>query len=47
MINFYGKMTGLVDEERAVIIFYLDFRKAFNTDFLKVGKLMKYGLTEQ
>lgn len=34
---------------RAVITFYLDFRKAFNTDFLKVviGKLMKYGLAEQ
>jgi len=31
LINFYGKMTGLVDEGRAVDSVYLDFSKASNT----------------
>ncbi|KAK4817888.1 hypothetical protein QYF61_002057 [Mycteria americana] len=49
LINFYGEMTGLVDEERAVVIVYLDFRKAFDTDSPKIliEKLMTYGLDER
>ncbi|GAB0208674.1 hypothetical protein GRJ2_003333100 [Grus japonensis] len=31
LINVYDEMSGLVDEERAVDIVYLDFRKAFDT----------------
>lgn len=28
--KFHGEVTGLVDERRAVDIFYLDFSKAFD-----------------
>ena len=42
-------MTGLVDEERAVDIVYLDFSKAFNTASQKIlrEKRIMYGLDEQ
>jgi len=41
-------MTGLVEEERAVVVVYLDFRKAFDTDSPKIliEELTKYGLDE-
>ena len=32
LINFYDEVTGLVDEGRAMVIVYIDFRKAFDTD---------------
>lgn len=43
-INFYDKMTGLVDEGRTVDISYLDFRKVFDTIFHKIlmEKLLMY-----
>ncbi|PKU44163.1 rna-directed dna polymerase from mobile element jockey- hypothetical protein [Limosa lapponica baueri] len=45
----YSKVTGLVEEGRAVDIVYLDFRKAFNTVSHKTltEKLMNYGLDDQ
>lgn len=33
LIAFYDGMTGLVDEERAVAVVYLDFNEAFETLF--------------
>lgn len=48
LISFYDEMSSLVDEGRAVDIFYLDFSKAFCTvshDML-LGKLKKRGLDE-
>ncbi|RMC06314.1 hypothetical protein DUI87_15745 [Hirundo rustica rustica] len=32
LICFYDKVTHLVDEKEVVIVFYLDFSKAFNTN---------------
>ncbi|GAB0178721.1 hypothetical protein GRJ2_000337400 [Grus japonensis] len=42
-------MTGLIDEERAVDIVYLDFSKAFDTvsNMILIEKLLQYGLDEQ
>ena len=31
LVSFYGKVTRLVDEGKAVDIVYLDFSKAFDT----------------
>jgi len=31
LISFYGQVTCLVDEEKAVDVFYLDFSNAFDT----------------
>lgn len=31
LINCYDEMTGLVDEERIVDNFYVDFMKTFNS----------------
>ncbi|PKU41603.1 rna-directed dna polymerase from mobile element jockey-like [Limosa lapponica baueri] len=41
-------MTGWVDEEKAVNVVYLDFSKAFDTDFhsILIGNLRKCGLDE-
>ncbi|GAB0206764.1 mitochondrial enolase superfamily member 1 [Grus japonensis] len=49
LIKFYDEMTGLVDEEEAVTIVYLDFRKGFDTVSHKnlIEKLMKYRLDKQ
>lgn len=38
MIMFYNKITGLVEEERAVDIVYLDFSKAFDMVSYKILK---------
>lgn len=48
LIGFYDKMTGLVDDGRAVDIVYLDFSKASETVPHKIfrEKLLKYGLDE-
>ncbi|KAK4816259.1 hypothetical protein QYF61_013893 [Mycteria americana] len=48
-INFYGEMTGLVDEWRTVYIVNLGFSKASNTVSHKIliEKLLMYGLNEQ
>jgi len=45
---FYCEMTGLVDEERAMEIVFLDFSEAFSTVSYKVliEELRKYGLDE-
>lgn len=42
-INFYNKMTGLIDGRRAVDIFYLDNNKVFDIDSHKklIEKLNK------
>ncbi|KAK4821226.1 hypothetical protein QYF61_015794 [Mycteria americana] len=44
LINFYNKMTGLVDEGRAVNAVCLDFSKAFDTVSHKIllEKLLMY-----
>ena len=49
MISFCKEMTGFVDEERAVVIVYFDFRRAFNTVSHKIliENLIKSGLTQQ
>lgn len=49
LISFYDEMTSLIDEGRAVDIFYLDFSKAFDDVPCKIHikKLLKYGLDEQ
>ena len=49
LINFYDKVTGLVDERRAVDIVYLDLRKAFDIVSHKIlkAKLLIYRLDEQ
>lgn len=46
LVAFSAEMTGLVDERRAVDIFYLDFSKAFNTvsHHILVDKLINCGL---
>lgn len=44
----YDEKTGLVDENKAVDIVYLDFSKAFNAICQKiVTELMKCGLDEE
>ncbi|KAJ7418449.1 triadin isoform X1 [Pitangus sulphuratus] len=47
-IAFYNETTTWGDEGRALIIFYLDFSKAFDTtsDNILIGKLRKSGLDE-
>jgi len=47
--KLYDEVAGLVDEERAVDIVYLNFRKASGTVFHKIlqEKLLMYGLDEQ
>jgi len=49
LIAFYDGMTGWVDEGRAVVVVYLDFRKAFDTisHNILLGKLRKCGLGGQ
>lgn len=45
LINFCNEMSGFVDEERAVGIGYLDFRKI--SCKMLIDKLLEYGLDEQ
>ncbi|GAB0183478.1 mitochondrial enolase superfamily member 1 [Grus japonensis] len=45
LINFYDKMTSLVDERRAVDMVYLDFDTVSRK--ILIGKLLMYGLDEQ
>lgn len=48
-IAFYNEMNGVVDEGRAVgVFFYLDFSQAFSTVFYNIltDRLMKYGLAK-
>ncbi|KAK4807194.1 hypothetical protein QYF61_024314 [Mycteria americana] len=47
VINFYDKMTGLVDKGRSMDIVYLDFSKAFFSCKVLIEKLLMYGLDEQ
>lgn len=49
LTNLYGEITVLGDEERAVIIVYLDFRKVFDSDSPKIliEKLITSELDEQ
>lgn len=44
----FCKMSGLVEEGRAVDVFYLDFSQAFSTVFHNIvtDKLTKYGLAK-
>lgn len=47
LISFYDERTGLVDEERAVDIVYLEFMKVFNTvshPVILTDKLLRHGL---
>ncbi|XP_065710388.1 olfactory receptor 10AG1-like [Patagioenas fasciata] len=49
LLMFYSEMTRLADEGREVDIFFLCFRKVFDTVSSKIfiGKLLKYCLDEQ
>lgn len=49
LLTFCGEMTGLVHEEGAVDVVYLDFSKAFNCACQKIlrEKLITYELDEQ
>lgn len=49
LITFCGEMTGLVHEEGAVDVVYLDFSKAFSRACWKIlrQKLITYELDEQ
>lgn len=48
MIDFYDRMTGWGNEVRAVVVVYLDFKKASNTvsSNILIGKFRKCGLDE-
>ncbi|PKU39019.1 rna-directed dna polymerase from mobile element jockey-like [Limosa lapponica baueri] len=48
LISFYGKITRLLDEGKAVDIVYLDFQKAFDAvpHTILVEKLASHGLDE-
>lgn len=48
-INFSAKMPGLVDEERAEDVVYLDFTETFDTVSHKVlrDKLLLFGLDRE
>lgn len=48
LITFYNETSGLVDERRALDVFYLDFSQAFGTVFHNIltNKPMKYELAK-
>lgn len=41
LITLRDEMAGLVDEERAVNVVYLNFSKAFDTISSNIDKMMK------
>lgn len=48
-INFFDRVTGLLEAGRAVNVFYLDFSMAFSAASIRsfTEKLMKYRLDDQ